>query len=241
MFRCPAVGYVTWPVMVMSGWPEESWPRVFSVGPGPRMTYGTGTSTATARAAITPIEAISSVSERRDISFLSRSADPLVRPVGEPLVLPDRHRGLQLVDQLPARVERLGPVRGGHRGHHGQVADGQVTDPVHDRHPQDRELLRDRRGDPAQLGLGGRVRGVGQARDVMVMVVVADRADEQRNAADGVALDGGADLVHRQLRLADGDQGHGIFRSVPGAHDLTVPGQESGRRWRRARRTMAAV
>jgi hypothetical protein len=38
MFKFPAVGYVGCPTMVMSSWPEESLPSVFSVGPGPRMT-----------------------------------------------------------------------------------------------------------------------------------------------------------------------------------------------------------
>src|SRR5277367_683794 len=150
MFRWPAVGYVAWPEMVISGCPEESLPRVFSVGPGPRMTYGTGTSTATARAAITPSEAISRVSARRDMACFSRGADPLIRPVGELLVLPDRHGGLQLVDELAARVERFSPVRGGYRSDHSQIADGQVADGVHDRDAQDRELLRDGLGHLAQ-------------------------------------------------------------------------------------------
>ena len=57
--------------------------------------------------------------------------DPLVRAVGEVLVLPDRHRRLQVVDQRPRRVERLAPV-GRRRDHdHGDVPELQPPHPVH--------------------------------------------------------------------------------------------------------------
>src|SRR6202044_151793 len=113
MFRCPVVGYVGCPVMEISGFPEDS-PSVFSVGPGVRITYGTGTSTATAIATTVARPAMASVRERRDMIGRLRAADPFVGTVGEPLVLPHRHRRLELVDQRVAGVKRLGPVRAGH-------------------------------------------------------------------------------------------------------------------------------
>src|ERR1039457_1620574 len=53
--------------MLIKGWPDESLPSVFSVGPGPRMTYGTDTSTLTAIAAAALTEAMNSIRERRDM------------------------------------------------------------------------------------------------------------------------------------------------------------------------------
>jgi hypothetical protein len=138
--------------------------------------------------------------------------------VGEPLMLPDRHGGLQHVDQLPARVEGVGPVRAGHRGHHGQLADGQVAGAVHDGDTQDAlELLRDQPGDPAQFGLGGRVRAVGQAGHALVVVAVPDRSGEQRDAARAGARDRGPDLVDGQFGIPDGDQPHDVHLArLPG-------------------------
>src|SRR5580693_1395658 len=81
MFRLPVVGYVGCPEIVISGWPPWE-PSVFSVGPGPRITYGTGTSTATAIATSVASPAMSSVSERRDMledyAEPDHSADPSV-------------------------------------------------------------------------------------------------------------------------------------------------------------------
>jgi hypothetical protein len=56
------------------------------------------------------------------------AADPFVGAVGEALVLPDRHRGLQLVDQLMARVEGLCPVRTGHADDNRKVTYVEVSD-----------------------------------------------------------------------------------------------------------------
>src|ERR1700676_5313616 len=114
MLRCPLVGYVRRPEIVISVFPEESLPSVFSVGPGPRITYGTGIRTAAAIAATVARPAIASVRERRDMLGRLRAADPFIGPVGEPLVVPDRHRALQLVDQRVAGVKRLAAVCAGY-------------------------------------------------------------------------------------------------------------------------------
>ena len=53
----------------------------------------------------------------------SGRADPLLGAVGEPLVLPDRHLGLERVDERPGRVERLAAVGGGGGDHDRDVAD----------------------------------------------------------------------------------------------------------------------
>src|SRR6201996_127659 len=70
-----------------------------------------------------------------------RATDPFAGTVPELLVLPDRHGRLQLVDQHPAGLEGVAAVGAGHRHHHGQVANGQVADPVHGGHADRGELL----------------------------------------------------------------------------------------------------
>src|SRR5579859_4893528 len=81
MFRWPVVGYVWRPVIEISGFPELS-PSVFSVGPGVRITYGTGTSTATTIAATVATPAMASVRERRDMvedyALPTHSSEPSV-------------------------------------------------------------------------------------------------------------------------------------------------------------------
>src|ERR1700742_5371370 len=71
-----------------------------------------------------------------------RAADPFAGTVPEPLVLPDGHGRLQLVDQHPAGLEGVPAVDAGHGDDHGQVADGQVADPVDRGHPDGGGLLR---------------------------------------------------------------------------------------------------
>src|SRR5512135_3642736 len=111
--------------------PPEVWPRVFSVGPGERITYGTGTRAATRAAATTPIPATSRVTVRRDMGGRLRTVDPFALTVAEYLVLPDRHGLLELVDQGAARGEGLGAVRARDGDHDGQIAHGQVARAVH--------------------------------------------------------------------------------------------------------------
>jgi hypothetical protein len=54
-------------VIAIRGCPPESLPSVFSVGPGYRITYGTGNSTATTIAITVAKPAMASVRERRDM------------------------------------------------------------------------------------------------------------------------------------------------------------------------------
>ena len=72
--RCPAT--------VISG-PLEVLPRVFSVGPGDRITYGTGTRAAMRAAATTPIPATSKVTVRRDMGGRLRTVHPFALAVAE--------------------------------------------------------------------------------------------------------------------------------------------------------------
>ena len=128
-------------------------------------------------------------------------------------MLPDRHRGLQLVDQRAAGVEGLGPVRARHGDDHGQIADLQVSDPVHRGDRRDTELGRDMLGDPAQLGLGGGMRAVGKGADLLVVVFVPDRAGKDDDAAGRGVGHGGADLVDRQRGLPYPDQPNNVHAS----------------------------
>src|ERR1700735_249022 len=71
----------------------------------------------------------------RAMSGRLRATDPFAGTVSEPLVLPDGHGRLQLVDQHPAGLEGVPAMGARDRPHHGQVADGQLADPVHRGHP----------------------------------------------------------------------------------------------------------
>src|ERR1700735_863756 len=115
----------------MRGWPPGLVPSVFSVGPGLRITYGTGSSAATTAAITTAAPATMRTRERRGMVGRLRVVHPLVGTVPEVLVLPDRPARLDLIDQHAAAFQRLGPVRAGHRCDDREVTDLQVTDPVH--------------------------------------------------------------------------------------------------------------
>src|SRR5450631_117992 len=238
----------------MSGLPLESLPRVFSVGPGPRMTYGTGSRIAATRATMTAPPAMYSVRARRDMTGRLRAPDPFAVAAGEALVLPDRHGRLELIDQHPAGVEGVTAVRTRNCHDDGQLADPQVPDTVHGRERLHRVLPRDVLGDPAQLRLGRRMRAVGQAGDRTVVVVVAHGAREQRDPARAVCHDGGLHLIDRQRRVTQPDQADGTHRpqvtrprgQVPptrprGQVPPTRPRGQVPLRRRRAIRTIAAV
>src|SRR5487761_1705305 len=139
----------------MRGLPPEALPSVFSVGPGLRMTYGTGRTAATTAATTTATPATSRVRARRGMVRRLRVVDPLVGTVAEVLVLPDGHARLDLVDQGVTAVQRLGPVRAGHRTHDREVAHHQVAHPVRGGQPADGEVGGHLRRDPAQF-VGGR-------------------------------------------------------------------------------------
>ena len=90
-----------------------------------------------------------------------RTIDPLAVAAREELVLPDRHRRLQLVDQRVAGGKRDIAVRGPDGRDHREVADLQVAGPVRDGERQDRVAGGDLLRDPAELGRrrrGGRCR-----------------------------------------------------------------------------------
>ena len=71
-----------------------------------------------------------------------RRADPLLGPVVEDLVLPDRHLGLQRVDQGARGGEGVAAVGRGGGDDDGEVADPQLADPVHGRDAADVVLAR---------------------------------------------------------------------------------------------------
>ena len=114
----------------------------------------------------------------------SRRADPLLVAVGEQLVLPDRHLGLERVDQGPRGGERLAPV-GRRRGDDDRgVADARAW-------PMRCTAATPRTSYSAATPLGDLaqpVEGASGARSSRgrstprAAVVVADPADEQRRA-----------------------------------------------------------
>src|SRR5215472_6328962 len=178
-------------------------PSVFSVGPGVRATYGTGATTATTSAIRTPAAATSSVAARRDMGGRLRAVDPVAVTAGVLLVLPDRHARLQLLDQRAAGLEGLGAVRAGHGHHDREVADIQVAHAVHGGDGGHAVAGRDLLGDPPQLHRGRGMGAVAEPDHILAVIVVPDRADEQRDAPGRRVRDRADHLVHRQGRAAD--------------------------------------
>src|SRR5580658_3801128 len=166
-------------------------PRVFSVGPGSRVTYGTEVTAATSRAASTPIPAISNVAVLCCMSRSLRTVHPLAVTAGEDLVLPDRHARLQLLDQRAAGTERGIAVIGGGRHHDGQVTHREVAGPV--QHGQPAKLMAGRHllCNPLKLGQRGGVGAVGKRRYPLAAIMITHGADEDGGRPGRRVLDGG--------------------------------------------------
>jgi len=71
-----------------------------------------------------------------------REPDPLLAAVGELLVLPDRHAGLEVVYQPPAGGESLAAVSGRGCDDDGEVTDSEAAHPVHRGEREDRHVGR---------------------------------------------------------------------------------------------------
>src|SRR3954447_590591 len=125
----------------------------------------------------------------------SAGADPFLGTVGERLVLPDRHFVLEIVDQLPAGLEGLSPVRAGNGDHDGEIPDPETPDPMHGGKGPHRILGDDLFGAPPHLGLGTGVTRIPELVDVGSPVVIPYGPDEQGGPPGGVVPDGPEDLV----------------------------------------------
>src|SRR5690606_25324535 len=182
-------------------------PSVFSVGPGLSTTYGTSTRAPTMPSASTRKPETRRVNARRDMGpSLFAGAYPLGRPVGELLMFPDRHLGLEVVDQPARGLERLLAVRAGGGHDHRSVAERQVADPVDGGERGHGEVGGHLLGHGAQLALGGGVGGVGQLRHRLALVVVTHGAHEHGGAAGGMIAHRGHDLVDRQRGVTKSEQ-----------------------------------
>jgi hypothetical protein len=69
-------------------------------------------------------------------------------------LLPDRHVPLQLLDPVPAGLERLGAVRRRARHHDGDVAQIELAEPVEERDPAERPAFEQLVGDHLEPALG---------------------------------------------------------------------------------------
>lgn len=136
-----------------------------------------------------------------------RQSHPLIRPVGERLVLPDGNARFELVDQPTRRAERLVAMgRGG--GHDdGEVPYRQVTDPVMSGQSRLGEQVGHLGGHPVKGCQRLRVRGVVEGGHSLLglSVVVADRADEQDEPARRWVAHRPDDGVHGQRFVHDRD------------------------------------
>ncbi len=163
--RLPVVGRSLVPGGTpMTGFPSTL-PRTSVAGPGLNTTYGSGTKTPTAaqrekqegsavertptrrpaRSARTGgADGAGRALGRRVVGRpavreeASRHPHPLAHTVGEHLVFPDRDLGLEGVDEVAARRERLVAVRRGRRRDDGEVADREGPGPVDGGHPDAR-------------------------------------------------------------------------------------------------------
>ncbi len=133
----------------------------------------------------------------------SARAHPLRRTVQKDLPLPDRHLGLDIVDQLTTRRKCLVAVRGAHRDDDGDVTDAEQTRPVCDGHGQHRVHVGYAGCHPSHLGAGTRMGRVLQFGDPAPAVVVTYRAHEKRDPTHVGPADGMQALVDRQLLLPD--------------------------------------
>src|SRR5687767_840832 len=126
--------------MVITGL-SSTVPMVFSVGPGLSTTYGTGShAPVTPRASTRKPETIKGSARRHMVMSLIAGADPLRGPVGELLVFPDEHLGLERVDQLSGGLEGLSPMGAGHGHDDRDLPQGQLPHPVHGGERGDRVL-----------------------------------------------------------------------------------------------------
>lgn len=145
---------------------------------------------------------------RQDVRIgeASGRGDPFVAAVGEHLVFPDRHFGLEPVDQRTAGVVRLVSVGGGRRHEYGDLTDLQRTDPVYGGQRVHVVLVGDLLRDlpqPLQRTRVGRVVEVG---DRFAVVVVAHEAAEQVHCTSPRIVHGTKDLCWVERTLADVDQ-----------------------------------
>ena len=123
-------------------------------------------------------------------------------------MLPDRDRCLELVDECPGGGEGLGTVDRGGGDHDRGVADREPADPVHRGHADHVVGVRHVLGDLAQPGQRGRMRGVVESGDLVVVVVVADRSDEDVHATRSWVRQGGEDLRDVERLLAQPHQAY---------------------------------
>jgi putative hydrolase len=114
-------------------------------------------------------------------------------------------------------------VRGGRRDDDREVADAQLTDPVHRRHSPDVVVPRHLAADVLEPGEGGRVRGVVERRDALPGVVVTHLPHEEGEAAGAGVTERVEDLADVERGVADVDEAHGIGRGVAHAPSLGVP------------------
>ncbi len=194
---------------------------------------------------------------RRGLGLVGlRQPDPGRGPGGEALLLPDRHLGLERVDQVRAGRQGRAAVHRPDSDDDGEVADLEVTHPVLDRQRNHVVLGGGLLGAAGQRGLGARVLGVVERDHGRPGVVVADHTDEEGDPADRRVLHQAEQPVHAERSLGDAGRadrgGHGLNPSPQRPHAPGLVGSElhlGGRRRARSqavqigpehRRTLAA-
>jgi hypothetical protein len=144
-----------------------------------------------------------------------RQADPLLRTVGKRLVLPDRHLGLQIVNEAASGGKCLVAMGGGGSHHDGEVADLQRPRAVVGSEPHTPVGVSHLSPHSLQLVQGTRMRGVVKGLHGLLgpcdPVVVADRTDEDDDASGPRVRNGGKSGVDRERGVRNGHSWlHGV-------------------------------
>ena len=129
-------------------------------------------------------------------------------PALEELLLPDGHRRLELVDGPVRRLERLTPVRAGHRYDHAALAHAHRTRPVHHRDLRHVPPRTNSAAQLAHLSLGHRfvalvLQSVHVSKDALVLERVPGGAYERDDRARAVIGDEFDDVVVDQRSRDD--------------------------------------
>src|SRR5213594_5238945 len=184
------------------------WSRSRHSGASPARRCSSATESAPPDTATKTVSPPASIAWRRMVrSIWSRGATRLpaleTHPdlaVLEVLLLPDRDGALERVDRVPARLERVAPMRGGDGDEHARLADLEPADAMEHRHPlHPGPAPADALADLAHLRLGHRgVRLVLEELHGPPPRLVPHDAGEDDDATGAGLLDRGRDRVGRE-------------------------------------------
>src|SRR5690625_1752171 len=109
------------------------------------------------------------------------TSGPVFCAVGVFLMFPDRHGGLDPVNEFFQYRKRFGAVRGRNCDEKRHITDLEITNSVGNSQPMHARAVRELPGNLLQNFLGTGVGGIAQRRHVLAAVVIAHRTHERGN------------------------------------------------------------